>query len=169
MFTSHVLPCPHCRKQKCSDCTEAALEVRDKSSCCEACAMACISCVRRLRLACSQCQHGRRCHGAGCGGIRCSTCFNQLCEDCKELDHGEHGDLAVLAEDRDDDDEPAEGTGFEFFYCPHCQFRSCQDCHRKNCYCAPATRHRAPGAIPSRVEGRSMSYLFKKLGGEGKK
>lgn len=55
MFSAHVLPCPHCRKQKCSECTAAAMEVRAKSSCCESCAMACDACVRRLRLACSVC------------------------------------------------------------------------------------------------------------------
>lgn len=78
MFSAHVLPCPHCRKQKCSDCTTLALEVRAKNSCCESCAMACSSCVRRLRLSCSRCDLGRRCPGAGCGGLRCSTCFNQV-------------------------------------------------------------------------------------------
>jgi hypothetical protein len=78
MFSAHVLPCPHCRKQKCSECTALAMEVRAKSSCCESCAMACNSCVRRLRLSCSRCDLGRRCLGAGCGGVRCSTCFNQV-------------------------------------------------------------------------------------------
>jgi hypothetical protein len=61
MFNAHVLPCPHCGSQKCSDCTALALEVRAKSSCCESCAMACSSCVRKLRLACSDCSLGRRC------------------------------------------------------------------------------------------------------------
>ncbi len=158
MFNAHVLPCPHCRSQKCSECTAQALEVRATSSCCEVCAMACNSCVRKLRLACSSCHLGRRCQGAGCGGIRCSTCFNQLCEDCKELDAN---NVPV--------DEEHEGTGFEYFFCPVCQFRSCQDCQRKNCYCAPATRLRVPDAIPTKVEGRSMSYLFDVLGGKGGK
>ena len=155
MFSAHVLPCPHCRLQKCSECTNVALEVRAKSSCCESCAMSCVSCVRKLRLACSNCHLGRRCQGAGCGGIRCSTCFNQLCEDCKDLDMERENPV----------DDEGEGTGFEYFFCAICQFRSCQDCHRKNCYCAPATRHRAPDAIPTKVEGRSMSYLFDVLGG----
>ncbi len=80
--------------------------------------------------------------------MRCSTCFNQLCEDCKELDHHEHGDPAATgdsacdgdqdADDDEDDDgdyngdndhddaEHGGGTGFEYFYCKVCQFRSCQ-------------------------------------------
>ena len=163
MFSAHILPCPHCKKLKCSNCVNNAMEVRARSSCCESCAMACESCVRKLKLACSLCEHGRRCQGAGCGGIRCSTCFNQLCEDCKELDSREHA--MPLDEGEEEQEGESGGTGFEFFYCAVCQFRSCQDCHRKNCYCAPATRLRAPDAIPLRVEGRSMSYLFKKLGG----
>lgn len=174
MFSAHVLPCPHCKGKKCSDCTAFALEVRAKSSCCESCAMACKSCVRKLRLACSNCHLGRRCQGAGCGGVRCSTCFNQLCEDCKELDLEHNGrdrhqvPLDIEEDDEEmEDDEELEGTGFEYFFCHICQFRSCQDCHRKNCYCAPATRHRAPDAIPTKVEGRSMSHLFDILGGHG--
>jgi hypothetical protein len=159
MFNAHVLPCPHCGSQKCSECTATALEVRATSSCCEACAMACTACVRKLRLACSSCHLGRRCQGAGCGGVRCSTCFNQLCEDCKELD----GTNSPPGEDGQ------EGTGFEYFFCQVCQFRSCQDCQRKNCYCAPATRLRVPDAIPTKVEGRSMSHLFDVLGGKGGK
>ena len=55
MFSAHVLPCPHCKGKKSSECTALALEVRAKSSCCESCAMACGSCVRKLRLACSNC------------------------------------------------------------------------------------------------------------------
>lgn len=155
MFSAHVLPCPHCNAQKCSDCTALALEVRARSTCCEQCVMTCGSCVRKLRLACSGCHLGRRCQGAGCGGVRCSTCFNQLCSDCRELDAERR---VVNGED--------ETPGFEYFFCPTCQFRSCQDCQRKNCYCAPATRLRVPDAIPTKVEGRSMSYLFDVLGGK---
>ena len=165
MFSAHVLPCPHCKGRKCSDCTAFALEVRAKSSCCESCAMSCGSCVRKLRLACSSCHLGRRCQGAGCGGVRCSTCFNQLCEDCRELDEEQHCRPQPTQPTLLEDD--ADGTGFEYFFCPVCHFRSCQDCHRKNCYCAPATRLRAPDAIPTKVEGRSMSYLFDILGGQG--
>jgi hypothetical protein len=45
-----------------------------------------------------------------------------------------------------------------------------QDCQRKNCYCAPATRLRVPDALPTtKVEGRSMSYFFDVLGGNANK
>ncbi len=207
MMQMHVLPCPHCGVGKCVECAQRSLRlVSSLSRCCDQCGHSCANCAERLRLRCQRCEEGRRCHGAGCGGVRCSTCFNQLCGECREKEQEElmqerkekerQGKNQREEEDDDDDDgdgdddntrkrrkrrlddfddddddknandndEPGTpGTGFEYFFCSVCQFRSCFECRRKNCYCAPATRHRAPDAIPTRVEGRSISYLFKKL------